>query len=149
SPWIARHWTTTTKKVVQHSLPWIEPGEWPSFVETAPDELYAYSKDVVVTYDGTSWKLLGKTSKRDNIAWAKRAAKGELWVRLENGNIERSTPTGFIAVTTPEPFDAIDGIDIGAPWAVGKSGKLYKRDGESWTEVRIPPPSFGLATAVK
>lgn len=149
SPWIARHWSTTTKKVVQYGLPWFEPGEWPTFIETAPDELYAYDKEVVAAYDGTGWKLLGKTSHRDNIKWAKRAAKGDIWVRLENGNIERSTPAGFVAVATPEPMEAVDGIDIGTPWAVGKSGKLYKRSGESWTEVKMPGPSFGLATAVK
>ena len=148
SPWAARHWAPG-KKITQHALPWFEPGEWPHFVETAPDELYAYDKDVVAMFDGTTWKLLGKTSHRDNVAWAKRAGKGELWVRLENGNVERSTPTGFVAVATPEPLEAIDGIDVGAPWGVGKSGKLYKRNGETWTEVKMPPPSFGLATAVK
>lgn len=148
SPWIAKHWAPG-KKITRHVLSMFDQASWPQMVEIAPDELYAWNKDVLAMYDGTSWRSLGKTTKRDDIAWAKRAAKGEVWVRLESGGIERSTASGFVVVPTPEPMAAIDGIDLGTAWGVGQSGKLYKRTAEAWTEVKLPGPSFGLATAVK
>lgn len=152
APWFVRHWSPTSK-TVQHTLPMFRNSEWISIVEIAPDEVYAHSENVAAHYDGTAWKALAKP--KGKIKRALRSAKGELWVFLESGAIERTNATASTTVVTPEPLEAVDGVDKGATWAVGKSGKVYKRsaaerrEDETWTEVKIPGPTFGTAPVAK
>lgn len=142
-PLFARSWSPVTKKITHQHLSMLGDGRPDGLVETAPDEIYVLQGEKVAWFDGTSWKLLGKASKPlADSSQPRRAAKGELWVTLQNGNLERSTPSGFVAVPTPEKFLSYDGVDKGAIWAVGESGKLYKRNGEAWDEQKLPLPAF-------
>lgn len=141
-----RHWSPTTKQT-QFPLPFVAPEAWPTVLEIAPDELYVHDGTTIAQYDGTGWKQLAKATKK--IEWAARAAKGDVWVRYEGDAVEHATPTGLVAVPMPEPTLSISGIDKGAPWAVGLSGKLFKRVNDTWTPVPLPAPAFGTSTAVK
>lgn len=141
APAIARHWSRETG-LKQHSLAMLGEGDWPTIVETAPDELYAWVNRKVARFDGKSWRLLGTTASASPIRTAFRAAPDEVWVILENGAVERSGAKGFAAVTTPEPALTLSGVDKNAPWMIGTSGKLYKREGETWKNVPLPRPPF-------
>lgn len=139
----ARSWSTATNKVTHTPLPMLGQAVRPSFVwGIAPDEIYAGNENIVAMYDGTAWKLIGKASK-PILRWeSKRVTKGVLWARLEDGTIEVSGPEGFKRLETPEKLLAFDGMDKGQTWAAGESGKLYLRDGETWTEKKLPLPVF-------
>jgi hypothetical protein len=142
-PIYARQWSTTTKKVTHTPLPMLDPRGRPTFVlGAAPDEIYVGTDLKIAMYDGTSWKLIGKTSKKASSWSSKRVSKGVIWAKLEDGTIEVSGPEGFKPLKTPEKLLAFDGMDKGQTWAVGYSGKLYRRDGEEWIEKPLPLPTF-------
>ncbi len=149
-PRIARTWSPKGgMKQIPFTL--LGPDEYPTLLEIAPDEIYVTSDTKVGRWDGTSWKLLGVTKAK--ISSAMRVASNDLWIRLASGALVRSAPAPaggllFNVVPTPEPVAAIGGVSLGAPWMVGNSGKLYKREGEVWTEKTLPPPPFSSSPRV-
>lgn len=139
APYVSRTWSPRSG-VKQQSLAMLGIVSWPLLVEVAPNEVYATMVDKVARWDGSKWKLLGTTS--GPIRSAHRAADDDLWVILESGGIQRSTPKGFVTVPTPEPLAGLSGVDFGTPWAVGQSGKLYKRENDAWKEAKFAAPAF-------
>lgn len=151
APLVARHWAPG-KKVTQHPLQKLLPGargDWERMYEIAPDEVYVMRVDHVVRWDGTSFRALAKANKGEKIKVLRRAAADDLWALTEASTLQRISATTATSITTPEPVVDIDGVDMGGPWIVGKSGKLYRREGEDWKPMPLPPPAFSAGAAIK
>ncbi len=151
-PFVARHWAPG-KKTSEHALAPFFSAEttWVRFVEIAPDEIYAVDADRAVRWDGSSFKALAKTIKGEPIRVVRRVAADDLWVLTDPGTLQRlasSSAGGASVIATPEPLADFDGTGASA-WIVGKSGKLYRRDGEAWKNVPLPAPPFSAGGAVK
>lgn len=146
APYVARTWSPKSP-LKHHNLSMLGADGWPTLVETAPDEVYAWMNERIVRWDGTKWTLLG--SAKAKIKSASRAAPDELWITTETGNVEKTSPgsKGLSAVSIPEPIAVIDGVERGAVWAVAQSGKAYKRDSDAWKEMKLPSPAFSYGTA--
>jgi len=148
SPLIARHWAPG-KKVTELPLQAILPGdEYTRAFEVAPDEVYILRGDKIARWDGKAFRALGKTIGGEKMSTVRRAGPDDLWVQTEGGKLERISAQATTIITTPEAVADMDGIDRGAAWMVGKSGKLYRRDGETWTSVPLPGPAFSASTNV-
>lgn len=144
-PPVARAWAPG-KKVETFSMAKVFPtnnDEWVYFpVEIAPNEVYALQKGRLARWDGTTFYKLAVPKGEPEIERVFRAAPDDLWVRTKTNALFRITKDAATPITTPEPVVDIDGFDQGAPYAVGASGKLYKREGETWTQVPIASPAF-------
>jgi hypothetical protein len=143
-PQIARSWAPG-KKVETFPMAKVFPtnDEWVYFaVEVAPDEVYALQKGRIARWDGTGFYKLAVPKGEPEIERVFRTAPDDLWVRTKTNAIFRITKEAATPVATPDPIVDVDGFDKGAPWAVGASGKLYKREGETWTPMPIAAPVF-------
>jgi hypothetical protein len=145
---VARHWSKATS-IKQYSLAMLGVVPFARIVEVSPTELYAMGDRKVAKYDGTGWKLLGAVKHASDITMAEGGAPGEIWVLLESGAVEHGTSAGFVNEAVPEPIATFDGFSKGSPWLVGKSGKIYARDGESWKSMPLPAPAFTVAATMK
>lgn len=143
APLVGRHWAPG-QKIREFALdPVIPSEEYTRALEVTPDEVYVIRGDKVARWDGKGFRALGKTIGGEKITIARRAGVDDLWVQTEGFKIQRiSTAPAATVIPTPEPVVDMDGIDRGAAWMVGKSGKLYRRDGETWTSVPLPGAVF-------
>lgn len=150
-PLLARHWAPG-KSVTTHRLDKLLPGEdWPDVLETAPDEVYLAAGPNIVRWDGSAFRLVGKTKDAKPVSAMYRAGKDDLWVetRVDSEKsespafgLQRVSSAGATTIATPETLLSIAGVELGAPWAVGVSGKVYKRDGETWKPMPLPKAPF-------
>jgi len=150
-PLIARSWAPG-KKVVEQSLAKLSPpgSPWAQLYEVAPDEVYVVLEDRILRWDGSSFHALGATKGGAKIKLVRRAASDDVWVLTETGALQRITKDAAAApIATPEPVAGLDGVDRGAAWIVGASGKLYKRDGDAWKEMPLAPPAFSVQKTAK
>lgn len=151
-PLVARHWAPG-KKVIERPLDKVLPAtgdnDWASLYEVSPDEIYALRSQRSARWDGTSWQPLAKTADGQKISFARRAAPNELWVVTEGSKLQRITKDAATTIAIPEPVADMDGIDRGAAWIVGTSGKLYRREGEAWKVVSLPMPVFSAGANFK
>lgn len=150
-PMVARHWAPG-KKVTESALDAILPSganDYVTLYEVAPDEIYALRADRSARWDGTKWTPLAKTSKGEKIGLVRRAASNELWAVTGGAAIQRITATTATLMPTPEPVASMDGIDRGAAWMVGTSGKVYRLEGEAWKAVPVPVPVFSAGATFK
>jgi hypothetical protein len=147
---IARHWAPG-KKITEHALSKLFPesGSTDFLHEVAPDEVYVVRTGRIARWDGTSFRLLAKTRNGEAITRVRRAGPDDLWVLTGASNLQRITASEATTIATPEPVADIDGIDRGGAWIVGKSGKLYKREGDGWKPMPLPVPAFSAGTALK
>jgi hypothetical protein len=149
APLVGRHWTPGGK-ITEHALQALLPGDaWPSVHEVAPDEVYVVRADRVARWNGSAFSALGKTTKGQPIKQVRRAGLDDLWVLTEAGALERIAKAGGAAIPTPEPVADLDGVEDGAPWLVGKSGKLFRRAGAEWKPVTLPVPTFTSGSTFK
>jgi hypothetical protein len=148
-PLLARHWAPGGK-VVTHSVEKLLAAGaevfYPSLLEVAPNEVYAYAGKRVARWDGSVWRGLA-ASKRE-IKSLHRIADDELWSQNDAGAIERITKSEVGTVAIPEPLQQIAGTDRGDIWALSKSGKILHREGEAWTVKSAPAPVFSSGNAV-
>ena len=153
-PLVARHWAPG-KKVTEHPLDRLlgrdpaDTGGASRVYELAPDEVYVARNDHVVRWDGAAFHALAKTNKGEAIGRMRRAAADDLWVLTGGGTIQHLTATTATTITTPETVVDMDGVESGGAWIVGKSGKLYRRDGEDWKTMPLPPPPFTAGASIK
>ena len=149
-PLVARHWAPS-QKVTEYSLASIFPGGegYVRFTEVAPNEIYATVGSRIARWDGAGFRLLGSAIKGEPIGLVRRAAPDDLWFLSGAGRLARVTSAGVTTVVTPEPVADFDGVDLGAIWMVGTSGKLYRRDGQEWTQRPLPSPAFSTGGARK
>lgn len=143
-PQVARGWAPG-KKVQSFPMAKYFPtnDDWVRFaVEIAPNEVYALQKGRLVRWDGTTFYKLAVPKGEPEIESVHRAGPDDLWVRTKTNALFRITKDAATSIAIPEPMLDVDGIDKGTPWAVGASGKLYKREGEAWTPVPIASPVF-------
>ncbi len=151
-PLIARHWAPGGKVrqlALEKLLPPVGDETRADVYEVAPDEVYVSRAGVVARWDGKDFRRLGKISKGARVERLHRAASDDLWVTTAGGALEHLTAAGSTPATIPEPFASIDGFQFGSAWAVGRSGKLYRRDGETWNEVPLPKPVFTSGGTLK
>ncbi len=156
-PLVARHWAPG-QKVTEHALERFFVRDTPDagdyagaskLHELAPDEVYFARKDRVLRWDGTAFHALANTSKGESISKIRRAAPDDLWVLTEAGAVQRLTATSAATIATPEVVVDMDGVENGGAWIVGKSGKLYRREGEEWKTAPLPVPAFTAGAALK
>ena len=153
-PLVARHWAPG-KKVTEHALDRLlgrdpaDTGGASRVYEVAPDEVYAARHDHVVRWDGAAFHALAKTNKAENIGTIRRAASDDLWVLTDAGTLQHLTATTATNIAVPETVVSMDGFEGGSAWIVGKSGKLYRRDGEGWKPMPLPAPPFTAGATLK
>lgn len=153
-PLVARHWAPG-KKVTEHALDRLlgrdpaDSGGASKVYELAPDEVYVARKDRVLRWDGSAFHALAKTIKGDGITRMRRAAPDDLWILTDGGTVQRLTATSATSIVTPETVVDLDGVENAGAWIVGKSGKLYRREGEEWKAMPLPPPPFTAGASIK
>jgi hypothetical protein len=153
-PLVARHWAPG-KKVTEHALDRLlgrdpaDTGGASRVYELAPDEVYVARKDRVVRWDGAAFHALAKTNKAEGIVRMRRAAPDDLWILTDGGTVQHLTATTATPIAAPENVVDMDGVENGGAWIVGKSGKLYRRDGEEWKAMPLPPPPFTAGATIK
>ena len=153
-PLVARHWAPG-KKVTEHALDRLlgrdpkDSGGATRVYELAPDEVYVARNDHLVRWDGAAFHALAKTAKGESIGRMRRAASDDLWVLTGSGSLQHVTATTATPIATPEVVVDMDGVENGGAWIVGKSRKLYRRDGEEWKAVPLPPPPFTVGATIK
>ena len=149
-PLVARHWAPG-KKVTEHLLDKLLPGtDSPWVYEIAPDEVYVVRGDRIARWDGTTFHALARANKNETISLLRRAGPDDLWALTSASALQRINATSATAIATPEPVVDMDGIDHGgSAWIVGKSGKLFRRDGEEWKVMPLPVPVFSAGATLK
>jgi hypothetical protein len=143
-PQVARAWAPG-KKLESFAMSKYLPAseDWVHFaLEVAPNEVYAQQKARLLRWDGTGFYKLAVPKGEPEIERLFRVAPDDLWARTATNALFRITKDAATPIATPEPIVDVDGFDKGTPYAVGASGKLYKREGESWTQVPIASPVF-------
>lgn len=146
---VARHWSPKSK-LVEHDLSFLGTERTGTPVlEVSPDELYVAQGRKIGRWDGSKWRLLGTAKSAKSIERMVRGGPDDVWLLLEGGSVERATAAGVTPVAIPEPVASIDLVAGGAAWAVGVSGKVYRREGEQWKNVPLPRPVFSAAAAFK
>ena len=162
APLLARHWSPATK-ATEHPLEALLPvtGDGERFAtlhEVSPEEVYVFRNDRVARWDGKAFHALAKTIGGGSALVVRRVASDDLWVLTGDRHstdepaktvLQRVTKDAAAVIPTPEPVVDMDGVDRGAAWIVGRSGKLYRREGEGWGRVPLPPPAFSSGTALK
>jgi hypothetical protein len=151
-PLVARHWAPGGKVrelPLDKLLPKVGDETRADVYEVAPDEVYVSRAGALVRWDGKDFRKLGKTSKGANIVRLNRAGSDDVWVTTSGATLEHITAAGATPVATPESIASMDGFQYGSAWAVGRSGKLYRRDGEAWTAVPLPSPVFTSGGVLK
>ncbi len=151
-PLVARHWAPGGKVrqfALDKMLPAVGDETRADVHEVAPDEVYVSRGATLARWDGKDFRRLGKTSKGARIERVHRAASDDLWVSTAGGALEHMTAAGSTPAVTPEPFVSLDGFQYGSAWAVGRSGKLYRRDGDAWNTVSLPKPVFSSGGVLK
>ncbi len=148
-PLVARSWAPG-KKVVEHTIDRLFPDDrWPSLHEVAPDEVYIVGETRVARWDGATVRAVGATKGGAKITRVRRAASDDVWVLTEPPSLQRITKEGTTTIATPEPVVAFDGVDRGATWIVGASGKLHRREGEAWKPMALASPAFSAQKSAK
>lgn len=156
APIVARHWAPG-KSVTTHVLGKLLPGDdYPKLLEIAPDEVYVASGPRVIRWDGSAFRAVGATKDGRDIVAVHRLAKDDLWVETRPKDasagdpvgLAHLTPEGTVNLATPEPIVDVDGVQHGTPWAVGASGAVYRRDGETWTKKALPAAPFSTSGVV-
>jgi virginiamycin B lyase len=95
--------------------------------------------DRVSVWNGNAWSVSQQTSASDGAG----ASDGTLWHIGSSNRLYRSDPN--TGATIEGPMDAnftLDRISVGSAnliWGV-RSGKVFRRDGTSWTEIPVPEP---------
>jgi hypothetical protein len=151
APLVARHWAPG-KKITEHSLAKLLPdgdGNADILHEVAPDEVYVVRAGRIARWDGTSFRGLAKTNNGEAITLVRRAGPDDLWVLTGAAKLQRITATTATSIATPEAVADMDGVDRGGAWMVGKSGKLYRFEGEGWKPMPLPAPAFSAGAALK
>ncbi len=151
-PLLARHWAPG-KKISEYPLERLLPlaadAEWTWLHEVAPDEVYAVRGERTARWDGASWRGLARTLGGEKIKELRRVAPDELWALTEASTLQRITGAAAARIATPEPVVDLDGVEQGGAWIVGRSGKLFRREGEGWRAVPLPAPVFSVGAALK
>jgi hypothetical protein len=111
--------------------------------------VYVARKDHVARWDGSAFHALAKTNKGEGITRMRRAAPDDLRILTDGGTVQRLTATSATSIATPETVVDMDGVESGRAWIVGKSGKLYRRDGAEWKAMPLPPPPFTAGASIK
>lgn len=149
APLVGRHWAPGGK-ITEHALQALLPGDtWASVHEVAPDEVYVVRADRVARWNGASFAAIGKTTNGQPIKLVRRAGSDDLWALTEAATLERIAKAQTGVIPTPEPVADFDGVEDGAPWMVGKSGKLYRREGAEWKPAALPTPPFTAGSTFK
>jgi hypothetical protein len=150
-PLVARHWAPG-QKVTEYPLAALFPGEktfGPVFEGVSPDEIYAVDDDRIARWDGKGLKLLGVVKGAKDIFAVRRAGPDDLWVQIDDQRLFHVTAAGVVPIATPEKVASFDGVEVGKPWMVGASGKLYAREGETWKPQPLPVPVFSAGGVLK
>ncbi len=133
-------------------------GELRSVVARAPDDVTVSLAGKYLHFDGARWQPL---------AWAGKTTGGELhlapdgalWSVATTGKIERRAPDGTLTdlslpgpqlTSYPMKGVGLDGIEVGAPWAILVDGTVVRWDahptsvegGSSWTKVALPKSPY-------
>ena len=158
-PIIVRHWSPTqnTKELkLDAVLPPRDGGSsWATLHEIAPDEIYIVRDNRIARWDGEKIRALGRPLGDENITSVHRIASDDLWVftgdasSQEPTKLQHVTKDAATIIPTPESVVAVDGAARGAAWIVGSSGKIYKRDGETWKPMPLPVPVFSAQKSLK
>lgn len=148
-PVVARAWAPG-KKVSQVSLaPHLAAGEHGWFHQVSPTESYLVSGALVLRWDGTGFRKLGTLRTKSPVQSIHRLGDDDLWALTDDGHVTRLSKAGVAAVATPEPIASLDGVELGAVWAVGTSGKLYAREGDAFVQKPLAPPTFSAQATSK
>jgi hypothetical protein len=146
---VARAWAPG-KKLTQLSFdPYGTKDSWPRLYEVSPTEVYVVSDHRVARWDGAAFHVLGSTLGKKAIERIQRVGDDDVWVLTFGGGIQRITKEGATNIATPEPFEVFDGVALGSPWAVSKSGKLYAREGDTWVHKPLAAPAFSAQSSSK
>ena len=125
-----------------------------SFITISPTDAYVQLADSYLHFDGTGWKPFSWGGKANNGNLHRSAVDGSLWsIVSENGknSIERRTADGKItAMPMPGDVSDLDGIEVGAPWAILGDDKVARYDAASnaWITMTIPRPPLDIATSM-
>ncbi len=127
----------------------------------AADAVYLSAGPALRRLEGTTFKetALGAaaTAKHAAIRELARDPEGNLWAVLEGGSILVEKKGGGVedrGLGEPVFLGAgavgyltgrsLAGVEGGDPWAVGKSGKVYRYDGTKWASVEMPAPPWSM-----
>lgn len=127
----------------------------------AADAVYLSAGPALRRLDGATFRdtALGAaaTAKNAAIRELSRDPEGNLWAVLEGGSILVEKKNGGIedrGLGEPVFLGAgavgyltgrsLAGVEGGDPWAVGKSGKVYRYDGTKWAPVEMPAPPWSV-----
>lgn len=124
-------------------------------IARAEDDVIITLGDRYLRFDGSQWGPLpwaGKIKGGELHA----AADGSLWAIGAGAKIERRAADGTITdVSLPSPraqadyarTPAIDGIEVGAPWAALMDGTVVRFKDGHWTPVPVPKAPFAFPGA--
>ena len=127
-----------------------------SFIAASPTDAYLQLADSYLHFDGKSWQPFTWGGKANNGNLHRSSVDGSLWsvVSADGKNfIERRSTDGKIT-SMPMPLlgtvSDLDGIEVGAPWAVLGDDKVARYDAatNAWITMTIPRPPADLATTM-
>lgn len=119
-----------------------------SVVSRAPDDVTISLAGKVLHFDGMRWQPLAWAGKLaggelhlapDGALWRVDGATGKIERRAPDGTVtDLSLPSGLAGYVGDTRRPAIDGIELGAPWAALGDGTVVRWEGSSWTNVPLP-----------
>ncbi|MDB4943962.1 MAG: hypothetical protein JWP97_3496 [Labilithrix sp.] len=157
-PLVARHWRPGGKitEIAVEKMLGSSARSFPRLAEIAPGEVYVFRDDRVIRWDGSAFHPLARAKDGKAIASVHRVGEDDLWIQTEvpdsdppQTQLQHLTKDAATLIATPEPILAMDGVSRGAAWIVGISGKLYRREGESWKNMPLPSPVYSAQRSLK
>lgn len=140
-----RQWSPTMPLTAQ-VLP-ITNGSDPILEVRGSLEAYFALGSTLARWDGKTWTVV--TTSGSSIVELAPRAEGGAYVLREDGKLDAIDATGKLAtVPIPDPFETL-ASEGAQTWATSKNGALFRKDGDRFVAVPLPPPPYGVSTAVK